>query len=78
LVEKEEKAFIIGGATIYKLFIDKIDTLYLTRIDADFDADVYFPEVDFSRFQLIDDSFYPKDEKNLYNMKFQIFKKINT
>ena len=74
LVENEEKAFIIGGATIYKLFIDKIDTLYLTHIDAHFeDADVFFPNVDFNKWQLIEDEVYEKDEKNVYGMRFRVY-----
>jgi len=78
LVENEEKAFIIGGATIYKLFINKIDTLYLTRIDAAFDdADVFFPEIDFNQWKLIAEEMSDKDEKNLYGMTFQIFTKTN-
>lgn len=36
--------FIIGGASIYKSFIDIATTLYLTEIDdIEKDADVYFP-----------------------------------
>jgi dihydrofolate reductase len=75
LVKNEEKAFIIGGATIYKLFINRIDTLYLTRIEADFDADVFFPDVNFNQWELFEEFFYEKDEKNVYNMKFQIYKR---
>ena len=74
LVENEEKAFIIGGATIYKLFIDKINTLYLTHIDATFDdADVFFPNVDFNKWQLIEDEIYEKDEKNVFGMRFRVY-----
>jgi len=41
---KDKEIFIIGGASIYKAFIDKVDTMYLTEIDAsDNKADVYFP-----------------------------------
>jgi dihydrofolate reductase len=76
LVKNEEKAFIIGGATIYKLFINRIDTLYLTRIDANFDADVFFPDVDFNQWTLIDESVFEKDEKNGYNMRFQVFERF--
>jgi len=75
LVKDEEQAFIMGGATIYKLFIDKIDTLYLTRLDAEFDADVFFPEVDFSQWQMIAEVIHEKDEKNAYTMRFQTFKR---
>jgi len=74
LVKNEEKAFIIGGATIYKLFIDKIDTLYLTRIDANFDADVFFPNVDFNEWNLVEEVVYEKDEKNGFGMRFQVYK----
>lgn len=42
---KNEDIYIIGGASLYKLFIDKVDTMYLTEIDASDDkADVYFPK----------------------------------
>jgi len=78
LVENEEKAFIIGGATIYKLFIDKIDTLFLTHVDAHFDdADVYFPEVDFSNWKLMEEEFFEKDEKNAYGMRFCMYATIS-
>jgi dihydrofolate reductase len=76
LVKSEEKAFIIGGATIYRLFIDRIDTLYLTRIDANFDADVFFPNLDFNRWNLIEDIVYEKDERNIFKMRFQVFTAI--
>jgi len=75
IVKNEEKAFIIGGATIYKLFIDKIETLYLTRIDAEFDADVFFPNVDFNGWNMIEDVVYDKDEKNEFGMRFQVYKR---
>jgi dihydrofolate reductase len=73
LVKNEEKAFVIGGATIYKLFIDRIDTLYLTRIEANFDADIFFPNVDFDEWNLIEEEAFEKDEKNAFSMKFQVF-----
>lgn len=42
---KNKEIFIIGGASLYKIFIDKVDTMYLTEIDASDDkADVYFPK----------------------------------
>jgi len=73
LVKDEEKAFIIGGAAIYKMFIHKIETLYLTRIDAEFDADVFFPDIDFSQWNLIEDLHHEKDERNEFAMRFQVY-----
>ena len=41
----DDEIFIIGGGSIYKLFIDYADKLYLTEIDEECkDADTYFPE----------------------------------
>ena len=50
---KDKDIFIIGGASMYKQFIDKADKLYLTEIDDTHEADVYFPNFD----------------KNLFNKK---------
>lgn len=45
--DSNEEIFVIGGGTIYKLFIDKADEIYLTEIDAeDKEATVFFPEFD--------------------------------
>jgi dihydrofolate reductase len=40
-----EKAFIIGGAEIYKNTIRNVDGIYLTQIDADYEGDAFYPEV---------------------------------
>ncbi len=38
--------FIIGGASLYKMFMEIADKLYITHIEEkDDDADVYFPEI---------------------------------
>ncbi len=42
--DSEEEIFIIGGASIYKQFIDDCDNLYLTEVAAAAEADVFFPE----------------------------------
>lgn len=39
-----ERVCVIGGAEIYALALPTADELVLTEIDADFDADAFFPE----------------------------------
>lgn len=41
----EKEIFIIGGASIYKQFINIVDTLYITKIEKDFGAEVFFPKI---------------------------------
>ncbi len=42
---KTEKAFIIGGAEIYRQTIDKIAGIYLTLIHQDFEGDAFYPGI---------------------------------
>lgn len=41
-----EDIFIIGGASVYKQFINDADKMILTEIDAESKADTYFPKFD--------------------------------
>lgn len=67
----DEMAFVMGGATMYKLFMPYADKLYITRMLSDFTADVYFPEINEAVWALTEDTFVPKDEKNIYDLRFQ-------
>lgn len=42
--EHSEKAFIIGGASIYKQTLKQADKMVITRINEKYDGDTYFPE----------------------------------
>ncbi|MBV7441634.1 dihydrofolate reductase [Weeksellaceae bacterium TAE3-ERU29] len=47
-----EKAFIIGGGNIYKQTMNLVDELEITKIDAYFEGDTFFPEIDKNIFKL--------------------------
>jgi dihydrofolate reductase len=49
--ETNGESFIIGGGTIYKLFMPLIEKLYVTEVDDAPKADVYFP--DYSEFKKV-------------------------
>lgn len=44
-INSEEENFVIGGATIYKILMPYVTKLYITKINEDFEGDVYFPEI---------------------------------
>ena len=71
LVADDEEAFVMGGATMYRLFLPYADKLYLTRIVSEFVADVWFPEIDENEWKVVESVFVPKDEKNVYDLYFQ-------
>lgn len=54
MVYNEEEVFIIGGGMIYEQFLPMADLLYLTKIDKDYEADTFFPIIDYDRYNLID------------------------
>ena len=43
-LKEHEKLFIIGGAVIYKQFLQRADYLYITQIHQAYEGDTYFPE----------------------------------
>ena len=50
-LDTKGEVFIIGGGTIYKLFLPLIDKLYITEVDDAPEADTFFP--DYSEFKKI-------------------------
>lgn len=69
-INSNEENFVIGGATIYKLLINKCDKLYITYIDEEFDGDVYFPLIDKNvwKEENVEDGI--TDENNPYSYKY--------
>jgi dihydrofolate reductase len=73
--KNESEVFIIGGASIYKQFIEIANRLYITRIHNKFDGDVFFPEIDMKKWHLKKTEKHKKDDKNLFNFDFEVYEK---
>ena len=43
---------VIGGASIYNQTIELADKLVITHVDAEFEADVFFPEIDLTKWKI--------------------------
>ncbi|HNX54373.1 MAG TPA: dihydrofolate reductase [Prolixibacteraceae bacterium] len=65
-VANEDEAFIIGGGMIYRQFYPHAGKLYLTLVHQDFDADVYFPEINYQEWNenFREDHFDPANNFN--------------
>lgn len=75
LCENEEQVFIIGGATVYKQCIDKVDYMYITWVHGHFSADSYFPELDNGAWKEVHRENYEADEKNPLAYSFVQYKR---
>lgn len=71
----DEEVFIIGGGNIYKQTMDIADRLEVTLVDADLDADTFFPTIDEKVWKKTNEVCHEKDEKNAYDFCFQTFEK---
>lgn len=72
---KDEDVFVIGGGEIYQQSIAIADKIELTRVHSTFEADTFFPEIDNTIWELVQEEFHPKDEKHLFDFSFQTYLK---
>ena len=66
VVKNEQNAFVIGGGMIYRQFYPIAGKLFLTLAHRDFEADTFFPEINFDEWRELsrEDLF---DEKNNFH-----------
>ncbi len=69
------EVFIIGGAEIYGLFLPRADRLLLTRINGEFQADAFFPEVDEGQWKQVAAVPGVTDRDNLFSYEFREFRR---
>ena len=73
LCNNDEEVFIVGGAEIYKMAMDRTDKIYLTVIHGVFDADTFFPEIEldiWKETEIVDNN---ADEKNPFDYTFSTY-----
>lgn len=77
LCDRKEENFILGGAEIYTLAMDKVDRIYFTLIYGEFEADAFFPPILQDLWNLVSESYHNADEKNPYDYNFMIYERKN-
>ena len=72
--EGSDKCFIIGGASVYAAVLDSVDKIYLTRVHTTIeDADAFFPELDYSVWELESKSETFTDEETGFEFEFLVY-----
>lgn len=69
----EGEVMIIGGAMVYRQAINRVDKIYLTEIQHEFEADVFFPDFQHKQWQKSFSEFHAADEKNKYDFSFNVY-----
>jgi dihydrofolate reductase len=70
MCHREEECFVIGGGMIYKQFLKHAKRLYITRVFKSYEADVYFPEINYDEWDEIERESQPYDERNEFSYVF--------
>ncbi|VGM95419.1 Dihydrofolate reductase type 3 [uncultured Avibacterium sp.] len=68
---------LIGGGELFKQYLPIADKLYLTEIQAEIDGDTFFPQIDWTEWQIEFEQYCPADENNPYDCRFLILQRIN-
>ena len=71
----DENIFVIGGGQIYRLSMQFVNTIYLTRVHGVFSGDVFFPDINEKEWELVNSEFHEKDEKNKIDFTFLTYKR---
>lgn len=71
----DNECFIIGGGSVYKQFLSLADKLYITWVFKDFEADTFFPEIDFSQWKEVSFSERHHDVSENLDFAFAVYEK---
>lgn len=74
--KEDENPFILGGAEIYKQALPFTDKLDVTFVHHQFDANVFFPEIDKTIWKETSREDFKSDENNKYDYSFVTFERI--
>ncbi len=70
LAGDSEECFVIGGGMVYRQFLPLAGKLYLTQVQETFDADTFFPEINFQNWRTVSSETVESDDKNEYSHSY--------
>lgn len=72
--EENSEKMVIGGAKLYQQFLDKADTIYLTKVHAIVEGDTFFPPLT-QNWIAIDTQAFEADSQHAFAYSFITLKK---
>jgi dihydrofolate reductase len=75
LCDDAAENFVIGGGSVYKQFMSIADKLYLTKVHKDFEADTFYPEIDYTDWELLEKQENLTDENTGLNYSYLIYQR---
>jgi len=76
LCAPDEKIFVIGGSSLYAATLPHATTLELTRVHADVDGDVFFPDLSWDDWRLDWSRDHAADARHAHAFTFERYVRI--
>jgi dihydrofolate reductase len=71
--DEKNESFVIGGGMVYRQFLPHARKLYITRVHKDFEADTFFPPINFDEWDELERRKNPADEKTPFSYSFIVY-----
>jgi len=71
----ESELFVFGGAQVYELALAIADRMYLTRVHAELEGDVRFPDFDETQWKLADEECHEADSRHPHAFTLQRYER---
>jgi dihydrofolate reductase len=72
-----KEIFIIGGGEIFMIAFAKAHKIYLTRVHAEIEGDVFFPVMEKKEWKLVSSVDNTADDKHVYPFTFEVWERKN-
>ena len=73
-----EEIVLIGGGYVFEESKDIVNKLVLTRVECEIEGDVFYPEIDLSKWEKILTESFKQDSENEYNFKVETYIKTSS
>ncbi|MCF8381242.1 MAG: dihydrofolate reductase [Bacteroidales bacterium] len=73
--DPDRDIYIIGGGMIYKQFLPLANRLYLTVVHQDFEADTFFPDINYDEWITISEEKYEASESTKFAYSYLILER---
>jgi dihydrofolate reductase len=73
LAGDSDECFVMGGGMVYQQMMPVAGRLYLTKVHQSFDADTFFPEIDFSEWEELESELVEAGGKNEFPHTFVMY-----
>lgn len=71
----EKPIHIIGGTSLFDMFMDEVNVLYRTVVYETFEGDTYMPKIDYKYFRVVESKEGITDEENIYAHTFYLYER---